>query len=96
MQQILEAWECYLELSFYMWPLCFCLLSQYFTTTTTETKYAFILYETEIWENRPQTVPCLWLETERERKKKDFTALAKMPVHFYERKRVTFILENEF
>lgn len=29
-------------------------------------------------------------------KKKDFTAIAKMPVYFYERKRVTFILENEF
>lgn len=68
MQQILEARERYLELSFHMWPLCFCLLSQYFTTTTTETKYSFILYETEMWKNRPQTVPCLWLETERKKK----------------------------
>ena len=33
---------------------------------------------------------------DREEKKKDFTAIAKMPVYFYERKRVTFILENEF
>lgn len=70
MQQILEAWEHYLELGFYMWPLCFCLLSQYFTTTTTETKYAFILSETEIWENGPQTVPCYgWRQRERGKKK---------------------------
>lgn len=94
MQQILEAWECYLELSFYIWPLCFCLLSQYFTTTTTETKYAFIRQK---FERTGHKLYHAYGWGQRERgKKKDFTALAKMPVHFYERKRVTFILENEF
>lgn len=75
-----------------------CLLSQYFstssTTTNTETKYAFILQETEIWENRPQIVSCLWLEREQ---KGFHSNVAKMPIYFYKRNRtVTFILENKF
>lgn len=75
-----------------------CLLSQYFstssTTTNTETKYAFILQETEIWDNRPQIVSCLWLEREQ---KGFHSNVAKMPIYFYKRNRtVTFILENKF
>lgn len=83
-----------------MQPLHFCLFSHYFSTNTTtaatsaETKYAFILYAVEMWENRPQIASCLWLERG---KKRFHSTRAKMPVYFYSRNSTaTFILQNKF
>lgn len=83
-----------------MQPLRFCLFSHYFSTntaaaaTSAETKYAFILYAVEMWENRPQIASCLWLERG---KKRFHSTRAKMPVYFYSRNSMaTFILQNKF